>query len=106
MLEEFTPLDNTKFIFRQRYYLIQFEKVNGFYEAYCWNDNIKSIVILKIPNKCAEHLENVRYLKIKEGNIMTKNVPLGKKIKGRIMIFLDDNCILEYNRFKMEIVDI
>ena len=102
-LKELTPIETTKMLFRQPFYFIRRgENLKGFCEAYCWNDNIRSIVLLYIPEKLETHLENVKIITIKSGNIMTKSVPREKKQKARIVIVLSDNCELEFQRFTME----
>ena len=102
-LKKFTPIKDTAYFFRQEFYLIKFEETPQEYKTYCWNDIIKSIVLIQIPLSLGEHLENVRAFKITKGKIKTKNVSFAERGKARIKIILDEQCELDYERFKVEI---
>lgn len=104
-LKEFTPIDDTPTFYRQVLYFITMKELDHFIEAYCWNDMIRSIVLLQIPRKLCPRLKNVKTLQIKSGNIKTKKIlPMDKKKKkARIIIELDENFHLDLERFQMKI---
>ncbi len=104
-LNEFTPVGEAPYFYRQPFYLIESVHANGKIEAYCWNTNIKSIVILKFPAAHEAHLKNVRAIKIKQGYIKTKRISFRDRAKkpGRIIIMLNVDCDITFQRFQLEL---
>ena len=82
------------------------EEDDKIYEVLCWNEIIKSFVMLQIPRKLKHNLKNAISLIIKYGNIKTKNVPVRKKKIARIVIMLDETCKLDFEQFHMDIKNI
>ena len=103
-LNEMTPLENTNFLYKQIFYFMRALEQDAYYETYCWNDSIRSIVIVHIPYNLCNNLKNVKTLKVLGGNLQTKKISLSKKKNARIIIELDINCKLYLERFKLEII--
>lgn len=59
--------------------MVHMETNNKIYEVLCWNEIIKSFVLLQIPRKMKLNLKNAISLTIKSGKIKTKDVPLREK---------------------------
>ncbi len=102
-LSELTSIEDANYLFRQPFFFTQAEEQNHFYKTYCWNDAIRSIVILIIPKKILSNLKNVRSILIIDGNIKTRKISPKEKKKARIVIELDDNCNINLERFKLNI---
>ncbi len=103
-VKEFTPVESTKLLFSQPFYFAQESApLNGYRELYCWNDYIRSIVILLVPEKLWVPYANLKTIAIKSGNIKTKGVPREKKQKARIIIVLDEDCKLDFQRFTLDV---
>ena len=102
-LNDFTPINEIKLLFREVFFLINFEEDNSKFKIHCWNNKIRSVVYIFLPNTLVSHLENVKSFRILSGSIKTKRVSRGSNIKARIIIILQDNCIIEFNRFRMDI---
>ena len=102
-LNEFTPIEKCPYFYRQRFFMIKYEENKEFYQVFCWNENIKSIVLLEFPKKLCPNLKNIRWLQISKGKIKTKGVPFNMKRRVRIITKLNDDCILKERRFKINI---
>jgi len=79
------------------------EVQDKFNKTYCWSDGIRSIVSLIIPKQICSNLKNVRSIQILIGDIKTKKPSPKEKKTARIFIELDENCILNLERFKLNI---
>ena len=105
-IKEFAPIQEAPYFYKQSFYFISVTESPEIYEASCWNDNIRSLVILNIPRYLYTHLKNVRIIQIRSGDIRAKRVsPINRK-NARIIIELDDNVELELQRFKIDIENV
>ena len=102
---EFTALEDTSFLFKQPFYLMRTEEQDKYSKTYCWSDGIRSIVSLIIPKHIDSNLKNVRSIQILNGDIKTKRPSPKEKKNARIFIELDENCTLNLERFKLNILD-
>ncbi len=102
---ESTAVENTNFLFKQPFYLMRTEEQDKYNKTYCWSDGIRSIVSLLIPKQICLNLKNVRSIQILNGNIKTKRPSPKEKKTARIFIELDENCTLNLERFKLNILD-
>jgi len=102
-LPEFTPLEVAPFFYKQDFFLIRSNEDGDKCEAYCWNDSIRSIIIISIPKNLCSNFKNVRIIKLIGGNIKTKRISMQNKKNARIIIELDENLILDIKRFKLDI---
>ena len=100
---ELTPIEDTSFLFKQPFYLMRAEEQDKYNKTYCWNDGIRSIVSLTIPKQICSNLKNVRAIQILNGEIKTRKPSPKEKKNIRIFIELDENCILNLERFKLNI---
>ncbi len=101
---ELTAIEDTNFLFKQPFYLMRAEEQEKYNKTYCWSDGIRSIVSLIIPKRICSNLKNVRSIQILNGDIKTRK-PLPKEKKNaRIFIELDENCKLNLERFKLNIL--
>ena len=103
-LNEMTPLETTNFLYKQIFYFMRALQQDAYYETYCWNDSIRSIVIVHIPYNLCNNLKNVKTLKVLGGKLQTKKISISKKKNARIIIELGINCKLYLERFKLEII--
>ncbi|GAG54209.1 unnamed protein product, partial [marine sediment metagenome] len=103
-LPELTAIDDANFLFKQPFYLMRVEEQGLYDKTYCWNDGIRSIVSLIIPKQISSNLKNVRSIQILGGNIKTKKPAPKEKKNARIFIELDENCSLNLERFKLNIL--
>lgn len=103
-LEKFTPIDKAPYLYQQQFFLINHQRVDDGIEAYCWNDIIRSIMIIKFPPNLNVHLENVRTINIKEGKIKTNKIPLIDRNHkhARIVIEIHKNAKLEFKKFNID----
>jgi hypothetical protein len=101
---ELTTIEKTNFLFKQPFYLMRAEEQEKYNKTYCWSDGIRSIVSLIIPKQTCSNLKNVRSIQILSGYIKTKRPSPKEKKNARIFIELDDNCILNLERFKLNIL--
>ncbi len=104
-LGEFTSIEKAPYFYSQPFFLINYQSAKEGIEAFCWNNNIRSIIILEIPNEMKAHLENVRSLKVKEGKIKTKNIPITERGQkhARIIIRVHETSDLKFQRFKIQV---
>ncbi len=102
---ESTAVENTNFLFKQPFYLMRTEEQDIYNKTYCWSDGIRSIVSLSIPKQICSNLKNVRSIQILNGDIKTKRPSPKEKKKARIFIELDENCMLNLERFKLNILN-
>lgn len=105
-LHDFLPIENANSLYKQPFYMAHMEENDKTYEVLCWNETIKSFVLLEIPRELNINLKNANSLKIKSGNIKTKNVPMKKKKIARVVILLDETCKLDFEQFHIEIKNI
>jgi len=101
---ELTAINDTSFFFKQPFYLMRAEEQGTYNKTYCWSDGIRSIVSLIIPKKISSNLKNVRSIQILGGDILTKKPAPKEKKNARIFIELDENCTLNLERFKLNIL--
>lgn len=102
-LPESTSIEDANYLFRQPFFFMRAEEQDHFYKTYCWNNAIRSIIILTIPIKVLSNLKNVRSILILSGNIKTRNVSPKEKKNARIIIELEENCNVNLERFKLNI---
>jgi len=102
---EFTAIEDTNFLFKQPFYLMRAEEQDKYNKTYCWSDGIRSIVSLNIPKQICSNLKNVRSIQILNGDIKTKRPSPKEKKNARIFIELDENCTLNLERFKLNILN-
>lgn len=104
-LEEFTAIKEAPYFYRQPFFLINYHLKNNVVEAFCWNNTIRSIVILKIPQDVDIHLENVRSIKIEEGYVRTKKISpmIRNKKNARIIIEMNKMVELGFERFEIRV---
>ena len=105
-IQDFLPIENANALYQQPFYMVHMEESENIYEVLCWNEPIKSFVLLEIPRELNINLKNANSLKIKSGNIKTKNVPIRKKKVARIVILLDKACKLDFEQFHIEIKNV
>jgi len=101
---ELTAIEDTNFFFKQPFYLMRAEEQEIYNKTYCWSDGIRSIVSLIIPKRICSNLKNVRSIQILMGDIKTKKPSPKEKKSARIFIELDENCKLNLERFKLNIL--
>lgn len=101
---ELTAIEDTNFLFKQPFYLMRAEEQEKHNKTYCWSDGIRSIVSLIIPKRIYSNLKNVRSIQILNGDIKTKKPSPKEKKNARIFIELDENCKLNLERFKLNIL--
>ena len=102
-LSEPTPLEEAPFFYKQDFYFIRANEGGTKCEAYCWNDSIRSIVIISIPKNLCSNFKNVRIIKLISGNIITKKISMQNKKNARIIIELEEYFSLDIKRFKLDI---
>jgi hypothetical protein len=101
---ELTAIEDTNFLFKQPFYLMRAEEQEEYNKTYCWSDGIRSIVSIIIPKRIYSNLKNVKSIQILSGNIKTKKPSPKEKKNARIFIELDENCELNLERFKLNIL--
>ena len=102
---ELTAIEDTNFLFKQPFYLMRAEEQDKYNKTYCWSDGIRSIVSLIIPQQICLNFKNVKSIQILSGDIKTKRPSPKEKKKARIFIELDENCTLNFERFKLNILN-
>ena len=101
---ELTAIKDTNFFFKQPFYLMRAEEQKKNNKTYCWSDGIRSIVSLIIPKRNYSNLKNVKSIQILNGDIKTRKPSPKEKKNARIFIELDENCKLNLERFKLNIL--
>jgi len=102
---ELTDIEDTSFFFKQPFYLMRVEEQEENNKTYCWSDGIRSIVSLIIPKQTCSNLKNVRSIQILSGHIKTKRPSPKEKKNARIFIELNENCTLNLELFKLNILN-
>ncbi len=102
---ELTAIEDTSFFFKQPFYLMRAEEQEVYNKTYCWSDGIRSIVSLIIPKRIYSNLKNVKSIQILTGDIKNKKPSLKEKKNARIFIELEENCELNLERFKLNILN-
>lgn len=103
-LSEPTPLEEAPFFYKQDFFLIRSIEDDDKCEAYCWNDSIRSIIIISIPKNLCSNFKNVRIIKLISGMIKTKRISMQNKKNARIIIELEENFVISLERFKLNII--
>lgn len=104
-LKNFTSINLTPILYKQPFFYIRSVDFNEFWKVYCWNDSIRSIIILLIPKILRSNFKNIRTISIIEGKIRTKKPILKEKKNARIIIEIDDSSILDFKIFQLKIFE-